>query len=176
MLANKFSRHRFAVRRIAACALSVTLGISLCASLALAAEWTILKGTVIGTEGSYQDGGNDRSKAFDGDHSTFFDAPEDTNGNGVWAGIDLGEGKAAQVMKIRYYPRDEFPGRMVGGKFQGSDTPDFKDAVTLHAIDTEPFEWMEVKKVDSDKKFRYLRYLAPDDGWGNVGEIEFLTK
>ena len=171
MLAKKFPRRRFM-----ACALGVAFGISVGAPLALAAEWTILKGTVIGTEGSYQGGGNDRSKAFDGDHSTFFDAPEDTTGNGVWTGIDLGEGKAAQVMKIRYYPRDEFPARMVGGKFQGSDTPDFKDAVTLHAIDAEPFEWMEVKKIDSDKKFRYLRYLAPDDGWGNVGEIEFLTK
>jgi len=33
-----------------------------------------------------------------------------------------------------------------------------------------------VTKIDSDKKFRYLRYLSPDDGWGNVSEIEFLTK
>lgn len=171
MLAKKFSR-----RGLFVCALGATLGIALGSSRTLAAEFTVLKGTVIGTPGSYQDGGNDRSKAFDGDHSTFFDAPEDTNGNGVWTGLDLGEGKATQIMKIRYYPRDDFPGRMVGGKFQGADNPEFKDAVTLHTIEAEPFEWVEVKKIDSDKKFRYVRYLAPDDGWGNVGEIEFLTK
>ncbi len=171
MLTKKVSR-----RSLLACTLGAMLGLALGAHQTLAAEFTVLKGTVIGTAGSYQDGGNDRSKAFDGDHSTFFDAPEDTNGNGVWAGLDLGEGKASQVTKIRYYPRDDFPGRMVGGKFQGADNPEFKDAVTLATIDAEPFEWMEIKKIDSDKKFRYLRYLAPDEGWGNVGEIEFLTK
>ena len=167
---KKFSRRGFA-----ACVLGLVLSIG-SAPLAFAAEWTILKGTVIGTEGSYANGGNDRAKAFDGDHSTFFDAPEDTNGNGAWVGIDLGEGKATQVMKIRYYPRDDFPGRMIGGKFEGSDTADFKEVVTLHTITEEPFEWMDVKKIDSDRKFRYLRYVSPNDGWGNVGEIEFLTK
>ena len=167
---------KFSQRHFGACALFIALSVSVTAPMVFAAEWTILKGTVIGTEGSYANGGNDRSKAFDGDHGTFFDASEDTNGNGVWVGIDLGEGKAAQVMKIRYYPRDEFPGRMVGGKFEGSDSPDFKEAVTLHTVTEEPFEWMEVKKIDSDRKFRYLRYVSPADGWGNVGEIEFLTK
>ena len=163
----------------AACALMASvLGVFGAARLrADDAKPTKATGKVIGTEGSYQDGGADRSKAFDGDTGTFFDAPEATNGNGVWVGLDLGEGKDAQVVKIRYFPRGEFPARMVGGKFQGSSTADFsKDVVDLHTITAEPFEWMDVTKIDSDKKFRYLRYLSPDDGWGNVSEIEFLTK
>lgn len=171
MLTKKFSRRSLLIG-----ALGATLGLALGAHQTLAADFTVLKGTIIGTEGSYMNAGNDRTKAFDGDHSTFFDAPEDTNGNGVWVGLDLGEGKATQVVKIRYYPRDDMATRMVGGKFQGADNPEFKDAVTLHTVDAEPFEWMEVKKIDSDKKFRYLRYLSPDEGWGNIGEIEFLTK
>lgn len=171
MLSKKISR-----RSVLVGTLGVALGLSLGVHQSLAAEFTVLKGTIIGTPGSYQDGGNDRTKAFDGDHSTFFDAPEDTQGNGVWAGLDLGEGKAAQVMKIRYYPRDDFPSRMIGGKFEGADNPDFKDAVTLATVDAEPFEWMDVTKIQSDKKFRYLRYVSPNEGWGNVGEIEFLTK
>ena len=53
-----------------------------------------------------------QSKVFDGDIASFFDAPEGTNGNGVWAGLDLGEGKDAAVTKIRYYPRADFPARL----------------------------------------------------------------
>ncbi len=140
---------------------------------------TKLTGKTIGTDGSYQDGGADKTKAFDGDTATFFDAPEATNGNGVWVGLDLGEGKDATIAKIRFYPRTDFPARMVNGKFQGSDTADFsKNVVDLFTVDTEPTadQWTETTKIGSDKKFRYVRYLAPDDGWGNVSEIELFTK
>ena len=41
------------------------------------------------------------------------------------AGLDLGEGVRAVVGKVRYCPRNGFGGRMVGGRFQGSDTADF---------------------------------------------------
>jgi hypothetical protein len=94
-------------------------------------------------------------------------------------GIDLGEGKDAQVTKIRYFPRSEFVARMVNGKFQGSNTADFsKDVVDLFTITEEPGadQWSEATKINSEQKFRYLRFLSPDEGWGNVGEIEFLTK
>lgn len=158
---------------LAACALSLSYG----AQLTIADDKPgKLTGKAIGTPGSYQDGGNDRDKAFDGDTGTFFDAPEDTNGNDVWVGLDLGEGKEAQVKRIRYFPRSDFPARMVGGKFQGSDTADFKNPVDLSTIDAEPFEWVEIKKVNTEKKFRYLRYTSPNDGWGNVAEIEFYTQ
>ncbi len=162
----------------AACALTAS---AFCAAGPVIAQEakTKLTGTVIGTPGSYQDGGSDKAKAFDGDTETYFDAPEDTNGNGVWVGIDLGEGKDAQLAKIRFYPRSDFGTRMVGGKFQGSDTADFsKNVVDLFTIANEPLggEWTDATKIESDKKFRYLRYLAPDDGWGNVAEIELLAK
>ncbi len=132
-----------------------------------------LTGTAIGTPGSYQDGGNTIAKAFDGDINTFFDAPESTNGNGTWVGLDLGSAKT--ITKIRFVPRSDFPGRMVGGKFQSSTTKDFVKPVDLFVIKDEPAvgSFAELKTLLSKDAFQFVRYLSPDDGWGNVAEIEF---
>ena len=47
-----------------------------------------LTGTPFGTPGSWQNQGNDFAKVFDGDTTTYFDAPDP--GNGDFAGIDQG--------------------------------------------------------------------------------------
>ncbi|HEY3329308.1 MAG TPA: discoidin domain-containing protein [Capsulimonadaceae bacterium] len=132
-----------------------------------------LTGKVIGTPGSYGGGGNDISKAFDGDITTFVDAADATNGNGTWVGLDLGTAKA--ITKIRFVPRSEFPGRMVGGKFQGSATADFAKPVDLFVIKDEPAvgKFTDLTTLLSKASFQYVRYLSPDDGWNNVSEIEF---
>jgi hypothetical protein len=63
----------------------------------------LLKGKVIGTEGSYQNKRNNRREAmFDGDPLTFFDANE---ANGAWAGLDFGEPKT--IKKISYVFRSD---------------------------------------------------------------------
>src|SRR6516162_9846013 len=47
-----------------------------------------LTGKVIGLEGSWNDDGNTRDKAFDGDLDSFFDAPEG-HMDDAWIGLDL---------------------------------------------------------------------------------------
>ncbi|MDR3707811.1 MAG: discoidin domain-containing protein [Capsulimonadaceae bacterium] len=142
-------------------------------ALAGAPASTKLTGKVIGTPGSYQNGGSTIDKVFDGSLDTFFDAPESTNGNGCWVGLDLG--KAVQITKIRFVPRSDFPDRMIGGKFQGSATADFAKPVDLAVVKTSPDvgKWTDITTLLSSAAFQYVRYLSPDDGWGNIAELEF---
>ncbi|MCM3748849.1 discoidin domain-containing protein [Paenibacillus pasadenensis] len=110
------------------------------------------------------------NKAFDGDPSTHFDA---ANGNDQYAGIDLGEGNAKTVKVIRFYPRETFAFRMNGGKFQGSNTSSSSGFVDLYTISGNSANgWNEVTIADP-AAYRYLRYVSPNGGFGNVKEIEF---
>lgn len=135
-------------------------------------------GTVIGTPGSYQNNpACTREAAFDGRLDTWFDSTENI---GAWAGLDFGAKGAARIRSIGYAPRfqqgnDTFPTRMVGGRFQGANRPDFSDAEELHKITTAPKPGELTKvSVESGKSFRYVRYLSPDGGSGNVSEISFF--
>jgi hypothetical protein len=134
-----------------------------------------LTGKVIGLEGSWNDDGNTRDKAFDGDLDSFFDAPEG-HMDDAWVGLDLGTPKV--ITQIKYAPRpgqDLFQRRMIGGRFQGSSSARFdKNVVDLGAVSEKP----EVGKltalnVSSTQAVRYVRYLTPGQGNGNVAEIEF---
>ena len=132
-----------------------------------------LSGTVIGTDGSWSNEGDVRDKAFDGNTSTFFDAPME---DGAWVGLDLGSPKT--VLNIRYYPRVGFPARMTGGKFQGSTTADFSSGVVdLYAIATQPdnLAWTCLS-LSNTSSYRYIRYLSPDGGSANVAEVEFYEQ
>lgn len=132
-----------------------------------------LSGTVIGTPGSWYGSGNDRTKVFDQDTNSFFDAP--APGNGDWAGLDLGKGKTATVTSVRFYPRLANESRMVGGKFQGSNSATFASGVTTFYTVTAqppPQTWTTVT-VTNAPAFRYLRYLSPNGGYGNISEVEF---
>jgi alpha-L-fucosidase 2 len=131
---------------------------------------TKLSGTIIGTAGSYNNGGNTKEKAMDGALGTYFDA---ATGNGVWVGLDLGS--TAVISEVRFCPRSTHTGRMVGGKFQGSATADFSsDVVDLLSIGSAPAGGMLTSGLVSvTTPFRYVRYLSPNNGWGNVAEVEF---
>ena len=139
-------------------------------------SFTRLTGTLLGTPGAF--GGEDAgiAKAFDGSTSTFVDAAEATAGNGCWVGLDLGTPKT--ITKIRFFPRLAWTRRMTGGKFQGSDTPDFHANVkdlTAPLPEPKDGQWAEITDISLARTFRYVRYLSPDDGWNNVAEIEFYT-
>ncbi|TAG09387.1 MAG: hypothetical protein EAZ42_07145, partial [Verrucomicrobia bacterium] len=128
-----------------------------------------LTGTVIGTTGSWNNNGYTRDKAFDGDTNSFFDA---AGANGNWVGLDLGS--AQVVNQVRYYPRSDFPDRMNGGVFQGSNTADFSSGVTtLHTISGNPPISFTSVVISNGSSFRYVRYLSPNGGYGNVAEVEF---
>lgn len=134
-----------------------------------------LTGIVIGTSGSWNNNSDaTRSAVFDGQLDTFFDAAQ---ANGAWAGIDLGEGKEAQVTEIRYCPRKSHPQRMDGGRFQAAQTASFSDAVTLHTVSGTPAtETMTAVTIDVPDHYRYLRYISPNNGYCNVAEVEFYGR
>jgi M6 family metalloprotease-like protein len=130
---------------------------------------TKLSGTSIGTPDAW--GGSDatRDKAFDGNITTYFDGPQSVS----WTGLDLGSG--FRVTGIKFVPREGLTQRMIDGKFQGSNTPDFSAGVTdLHVVTTDPVQDWNCAQVSNTSAFRYIRYIGPVGGLGNVSEIEFF--
>ena len=134
-----------------------------------------LSGRVIGTTGAWSGGTvNTRDKVFDGNIDTYFDSP---NSNGDWAGLDFGPNNAKRITAIRFSPRNSstsWQSRMVGGRFQGANTPDFQNAVTLFTVDSTPaYREYQTVLVENPTPFRYVRYLSPNGGHCNVSEVEF---
>jgi uncharacterized repeat protein (TIGR03806 family) len=131
-----------------------------------------LSGTIIGTPGSWNNSGNTREKAMDGSLTTFFDGPDP--GTNEWVGLDLGAGTNKIISQVRYCPRANYPGRMVGGKFQGANAGDFSDAIDLFTVTAAPAQAaLTAQTVTITNAFRYVRYRGPDPSWCNVAEIEF---
>lgn len=94
----------------------------------------------------------------------------------AWAGY--GVTKPVAVTCIRFMPRhDEYASRAVGCRFQGANSADFSDAVTLYTIPETPVEtlqsgWQEVTAFDAPlQAFKYLRVIG--DYCGNMIEVEF---
>lgn len=130
-----------------------------------------LTGSPYGTSPAY-DPSSTFDKAFDGDVGTFFDYGQ---ANGGYTGIDLGAGHAAPVVEIRFAPRSNQRGRMVGGTFQGCTDGPTSGCHTLATIDRRPsYEWMHLPIYDPTA-YRWLRYVSPDGGFTNVAEIQFYT-
>lgn len=61
--------------------------------------------------------------------------------------------------------------RMLGGKFQCSDYPDFSDAVTLYTIDHTDVPYLI--ETGTSRPYRYWRYVSPDGSWGSISEVSF---
>jgi len=136
-----------------------------------------LGGSIIGTLGSYNNGGTTREMAMDWDLNTYFDGPDSSGGSNCWVGLDLGTGVSAVITQINYCPRGDQPSRMVGGVFQGANQPDFGDAMKLFTVTAQPTtSVLTTRLVTSTNAFRYVRYLSPSGGWGDVAEIEFYPK
>jgi len=125
------------------------------------------------------------TKAFDMDVTTFYDCDEqaayaDTEaeivgipGDGTfetsYVGAWIEEGVI--VTQIRYYPRDTFSGRMIGGRFEAS--VDGENWVTLGEIEEAPTEGtFAYLNVNDTTTYYYVRYVGPTEGYGNVSEIE----
>jgi hypothetical protein len=80
----------------------------------------------------------------------------------------------------RKFPLDKrkalFIERMVGGWFEGTNSKNFKNAEKLAVIDSFPGEYFNEIKIKTDKKFRFVRYVAPKKSFGNIAELEFYGK
>ena len=130
-----------------------------------------LAGTTIGTSGSFGNGGNTIAKALDGDLATYADLPA---ANGNWVGLDLGA--AMTIGSVQFAPRVGWAQRMVGGLFQGSSSANFSNAITLATIATKPAEGvLTTLAVTNASAFRYVRFLSPNGGYGNVAEVRFFA-
>ena len=136
-----------------------------------AATGTKLTGSLIGTTGSYANSGNTIAKAVDGSLGTYFDSAA---ASGSWVGYDLGS--AATVTSVSYAPRSGYESRMVGGVFQGSNSPQFTSGVVnLYTVTTAPKAGvLTTAAVTASGSFRYVRYLSPSGGYADVAEVNFF--
>ena len=133
-----------------------------------------LHGTVIGTSGSWNNSGNTITKVFDGNLNTYFDAPDNS---GDWVGLDFGVGVSNVIGQISYWPRIGWSGRMLGGVFQGDNSTNFPNPVTLFNIATAPPENNVVtpQTITNTNAFRCVRYVGPSNGSCNVAELQFFA-
>jgi spore coat protein CotH len=137
-----------------------------------------LTGTVIGTLKSVDYGSNTpsttvntRECAFDGDITTYFAAYDRSF---AWVGLDLGEPHI--ITRIGWMPANRNRGdeRILLGVFEGSNSPDFMDALPLYIIPEKgTYKKMTYTDVTCSKGFRYVRYVGPSDQRCNIAELEF---
>lgn len=138
----------------------------------------LLHGTVIGTELSVDYSTfeasttvNTREMAFDGDLNTCFASYERSQ---TWVGLDLGEPHV--ITRVGWSPRDDShgPQRVMLAVFEGSNSPDFLDALPLYIVkENGIIGEMSYADVACSKGFRYVRYVGPNDARCNVAELEF---
>lgn len=90
---------------------------------------------------------------------------------------DLGE-KETVYLKRKYTDKkvNEWCKRIVGGKFQVANRPDFKDAVDVYTIDTIPEALYHTVDLYLDNKYRFFRYIAPKGSAGDLAELEFYNE
>ena len=131
-----------------------------------------LAATTFGTAGSFGNSGNTLARAADGDVSTFFDAPA---ANGAVVGLDLGAARA--VSQIAFAPRAGYANRMVGGAFQASNTADFSSGVaTVYTVKAAPASGaLTTVATGTTTAYRYWRYVAPANSYGNVAEFQLFA-
>ena len=85
--------------------------------------------------------------------------------------------RVSMDIRRKYYESSnvvEMRRRLLGGRFQCSDRPDFRDALTLYEIDTTAIPHLIGMNVPHG--YRYWRYLSPDGSWGSLSEIAFLDE
>ena len=131
-----------------------------------------LANSIIGTPGSWNNDGNTITNVFDDNLATFFDAP---NANGDWVGLDFGAGVSNFITQINYCPRAGFESRMVGGTFEGANQTSFGDAVALYTVTAQPATGVFTSAcIANTSAFRFVLYLSPTNGFGNVSELQFF--
>lgn len=67
-----------------------------------------------------------------------------------------------------------FRRRLEGGVFEASNTRDFVQKDTLYMIPERPNRLNTSVTLNTDKKYRYVRYFGPKDGYCNIVEVAFF--
>lgn len=83
------------------------------------------------------------------------------------------------VKLYRKYPKYKhisvYAERMKNGYFECSNTLDFKEKEVLYRITKTPLTSTNEVEVFPSSAYRYIRYIAPDSSWVNVGELGFFS-
>lgn len=93
----------------------------------------------------------------------YIDNPDDTNTKTISMDLRRKYYESYNVVNMRR--------RILGGKIQCSDRPDFKDAVTLYTIERTDIPYLI--ELNADRPYRYWRYFTPDGSWGSISELSF---
>ena len=112
---------------------------------------------------------NTHACAFDGNFDTFYASMDRSR---TWVGLDLGTPHV--ITKVGWSPRTSQLKRVQLGLFEGSNDPNFFDAVPLYLIpNTGTSKVMDYAEVPVTRGFRYVRYVGPADARCNIAELEF---
>lgn len=65
--------------------------------------------------------------------------------------------------------------RMVGGAFEGSNDPEFRQKDLLYTIERMPKRLQTIVYSRSSKPYRYIRYIGPENAHCNIAEAAFYT-
>ena len=140
-----------------------------------AQESTKLSGTPIGSPnidystGSSSSTVNTPADAFDGSFSTFYASLDRSR---TWVGLDLGTPHV--ITRVGWSPRTSQESRVQLAVFEGSNSPDFLDAVPLYLIPSKGTKnEMSYADITVSRGFRYVRYVGPNDARCNIAELEF---
>lgn len=83
------------------------------------------------------------------------------------------------VKLYRKYPKyghiSIYAERMKNGCFECSNTLDFKEKELVYRITEIPSTSVTEVEVSSLSAYQYVRYVAPDSSWVNVGELSFFA-
>ena len=83
-----------------------------------------------------------------------------------------------RITGIRFFPRAGHAAEMKGGQFIGSltsATNDFQDIVKINEAPAEG-QWTELTvPAERQRAYRFLKYMARNDVWADIAEIEFYA-
>ncbi len=137
-------------------------------------EEVSIKGATATGSKPWNNGSDDCTKVIDGNTNTFFDGLQEG-----WVEVDLGGKKTFNV--FAFAPRPGFEGRMVGGKFYGSN--DGKNWKELYQVVASPASGLNYVFLDKDVSYKYIRYDVPagrpeganEDYLCNIAEIALFN-
>jgi hypothetical protein len=66
----------------------------------------------------------------------------------------------------------DYLGRMNNGIFEGANRVDFSDTKVLHTVKNLDGTYFYSAKIRNPQAYRYVRYVSPEESYGNVTEIE----
>lgn len=160
-------------KKITSCIIALAMPFLLIAQTA-----TKLSGTIIGSQPYYNYLTNGPSMtvntlkcAFDGNYNTFYASYKSSN---TWVGLDLYT--PHRITKVGWAARkdDSGPRNTRLAIFEGANREDFLDAIPLYMTTEDGTSGkMQYANISSEKAFRYVRYIGPNESHCNISSLEF---